>query len=136
MTATTTLTPHRGDPARSPGPHRGVRSCLGPEEAIPDELGELSMAELQVLHSRICRQLDREYLTTPHGPHPCTTDRLHDVLGELDARDNADLATSFGQYVIIEDEQRTAADGAGSAPMSGNVRTTAHDALDQITDLG
>ncbi len=89
MSASTTLTSDRSDPARSPGPHRRVRSCLGPEEGFPDELGGLSLAELQVLHSRICRQLDREYLTAPHGPHPCTTDRLHDVLGELDARDNA-----------------------------------------------
>lgn len=47
------------------------------------------MGELQVLHSRICRQLDRDYLTGPDGPHPCTTDRLHDVLAELDARDAA-----------------------------------------------
>ncbi|MEX5235117.1 hypothetical protein [Kocuria arenosa] len=47
------------------------------------------MTELQVLHSRICRQLDREYLTEPHGPHPCTTDRLQDLCGELDARDGS-----------------------------------------------
>ncbi|WP_460669371.1 hypothetical protein [Kocuria himachalensis] len=47
------------------------------------------MTELQVLHSRMCRQLDREYLTEPQGPHPCTTDRLQDILGELDARDRA-----------------------------------------------
>jgi hypothetical protein len=62
---------------------------LGPDEAFPAELGGLSMGELQVLHSRICRQLDRDYLTGPGGPHPCTTDRLQDVLDELDARDAA-----------------------------------------------
>ncbi|MGQ1795834.1 hypothetical protein ACT4S5_01645 [Kocuria oceani] len=62
-------------------------SCLDPAQVFPGDLGDLSMSELQVLHSRICRQLDRDYLTDPAGPHPCTTDRLQDVLHELDARD-------------------------------------------------
>lgn len=84
MTASTTVDQHRAqDPSRS------RRSCLGPEEGFPDELGALSTVELQVLHSRLCRQLDREYLRAPDGPHPCTADRLQDVLGELDARDHA-----------------------------------------------
>ena len=74
-------------PSPGPVPHGGPCSCLGPAQAFPAELGGLSMGELQVLHSRICRQLDRDYLTGPDGPHPCTTDRLHDVLDELDARD-------------------------------------------------
>ncbi|MFF0991406.1 hypothetical protein [Kocuria nitroreducens] len=89
MSTPTTVTHHGTDSFRPPGPDRSLRSCLGPDEAFPAELGALSMAELQVLHSRICRQLDREYLTAPDGPHPCTTDRLQDVLGELDARDHA-----------------------------------------------
>ena len=72
-----------------PAPAGGPCSCLGPDQAFPAELGGLSMGELQVLHSRICRQLDLDYLTGPDGPHPCTTDRLQDVLDELDARDAA-----------------------------------------------
>jgi hypothetical protein len=88
MSAPTLPTQHQTDPCRPPGSHGALRSSLGPEELFPAELGALSMTELQVLHSRICRQLDREYLTEPHGPHPCTTDRLQDVLGELDARDH------------------------------------------------
>ncbi|MFE7629514.1 hypothetical protein [Kocuria sp. NPDC057446] len=64
-------------------------SCLDPAQAFPGDLEGLSMSELQVLHSRICRQLDRDYLTGPGGPHPCTADRLQDVLDELDARDAA-----------------------------------------------
>ncbi|TDL46542.1 hypothetical protein [Kocuria rosea] len=69
--------------------HGALRFGLPPDEAFPAELRALSMTELQVLHSRMCRQLDQEYLTAPYGPHPCTTGRLQDVLGELDAREGA-----------------------------------------------
>ncbi|MEX5303862.1 hypothetical protein [Kocuria sabuli] len=89
MSTPTTATDHSTDSFSVPEPDGGPCSCLEPAEAFPAELGGLSMGELQVLHSRICRQLDRDYLTTPDGPHPCTTDRLQDVLGELDARDAA-----------------------------------------------
>lgn len=62
-------------PSPVPAPNDGPCSCLGPAQAFPAELGGSTMGELQVLHSRICRQLDRDYLTDPDGPHPCTTDR-------------------------------------------------------------
>ena len=42
---------------------------------------------LQVLHSRITRQLDHDCLTDPVGPHPTTSDRQQELLTELDARD-------------------------------------------------
>lgn len=89
MSTPTTVAQHSTDPARVPDTNGGPCSCLGPTEVFPAELGGLSMGELQVLHSRICRQLDRDYLTALDGPHPCTTDRLQDVLDELDARDAA-----------------------------------------------
>lgn len=80
-------TPTVAHDSTSPSPDPAPCSCLDPGQAFPADLGSLSMSELQVLHSRICRQLDRDYLTGPDGPHPCTADRLQDVLGELDARD-------------------------------------------------
>ncbi|WP_154676732.1 MULTISPECIES: hypothetical protein [Kocuria] len=47
------------------------------------------MTELQVVHSRVIRQLDRGYLTDPTGPYSATTDRCQDLQAELDARDTA-----------------------------------------------
>ena len=87
MSAPTTVTQHSHSSA--PSPHDRPCSCLGPDEEFPAALAALSMDELQVLHSRICRQLDREYLSAPDGPHPCTSDRLQEVVHELDARDAA-----------------------------------------------
>jgi hypothetical protein len=64
-------------------------SRLDPETDFPEDLTVLDMAGLQVLHSRITRQLDHDHLTDPAGPHPATTDRLHELVTELDTRDNA-----------------------------------------------
>ncbi len=72
-----------------PAPTGGPCSCLGPAQAFPAELGGLSMGELQVLHSRITRQLDHDYLTDPAGPHTWTVDRSFELAAELDARDTA-----------------------------------------------
>ena len=70
-------------PLRTPG------SRLGPQEDFPEDLTRLGMAELQVLHSRITRQLDHDYLTDPAGPHTWTVDRSFELAAELDARDTA-----------------------------------------------
>ena len=64
-------------------------SRLRPEEDFPEDLAGLGMADLQVLHSRICRQLDHDYLTDPAGPHSATMDRCQELLTELDTRDTA-----------------------------------------------
>jgi hypothetical protein len=60
---------------------------LDPDAPFPAELGKLSLVELHVLHSRVCRQLDLEYLTDP-GPHALTLDRHCDLVAELDARES------------------------------------------------
>ncbi|ALU39678.1 hypothetical protein AS188_07850 [Kocuria flava] len=76
-------------------PTEGATStCLGPDCAFPADLSALSLIELHVLHSQICRQLDREYLTTPEGAHPFTLDRHQEVLAELDARESALASTA------------------------------------------
>ncbi|MEX5258619.1 hypothetical protein RCG71_20130, partial [Kocuria sp. CPCC 205281] len=52
-------------PGTTPGPRQPPGSRLGPTEDFPENLTGLGMAELQVLHSRITRQLDHDYLTDP-----------------------------------------------------------------------
>lgn len=64
-------------------------SRLDPDADFPQDLTGVEMAGLQVLHSRITRQLDHDYLIGSDGPHPTTTDRLHELVTELDTRDNA-----------------------------------------------
>lgn len=59
---------------------------LGPADPFPSDLAELDLTELQVLHSRVCRRLEREYLTDPDGPHPVTQDRCQELAAELDSR--------------------------------------------------
>ena len=76
-------------PGTTPGPGQTPGSRLGPTEDFPENLTGLCMAELQVLHSRITRQLDHDYLTDPAGPHTWTVDRSFELAAELDARDTA-----------------------------------------------
>ena len=77
-------------PSMAPAPQAGAPgSRLGPEESFPEDLTGLGMTELQVLHSRITRQLDHEYLVDPAGPHFSTMDRCQELLTELDTRDTA-----------------------------------------------
>ncbi|MGQ1838845.1 hypothetical protein ACT4S2_10330 [Kocuria turfanensis] len=60
-------------------------TVLAPAEEFPETLEDLSLVELQVLHSRVTRQVEREHLS-PEGPHPLTRDRHCDVAAELAAR--------------------------------------------------
>ncbi|MFI7580751.1 hypothetical protein [Kocuria kalidii] len=73
----------------APAPTRTPGSRLDAAEDFPEDLTALGMADLQVLHSRITRQLDHDYLTDPAGPHPATMDRSVELAAELDARDTA-----------------------------------------------
>jgi hypothetical protein len=68
----------------SPALERLMR--LGPDDAFPEELLGLPLEQLQILHSRICRQLELEYLTDPEGGHPITCDRLHELQIEFTSR--------------------------------------------------
>ena len=55
-------------------------------EEFPADVADLSLTELHVLHSKLCRQLDHETLTNPDGSHPLTQDRHQEVVAELDIR--------------------------------------------------
>lgn len=68
---------------RPPAPVDGT--CLSPDEACPTRLAELGLEQVQVLHSRICCQLETEYRTL-QGPHPVTLDRCQELREELDSR--------------------------------------------------
>ncbi|MUN62498.1 hypothetical protein GMA12_04990 [Kocuria sediminis] len=68
-----------GDPTPS--------TYLPPEAAFPADLTELAATELHVLHSKVSRQLEQEYLTVPGGAHPLTLERCQEITVELDARE-------------------------------------------------
>lgn len=59
---------------------------LAPADPFPSALAELELVELLVLHSKVTRQLDREYRTDPAGAHPVTLDRAQELVVELDTR--------------------------------------------------
>lgn len=63
-----------------------LSTYLAPADPFPFALAELELVELLVLHSRITRQLDREYRTDPTGAHPVTLDRAQELVVELDTR--------------------------------------------------
>lgn len=83
----------------SPGPTSTETADLGirlaPADPFPTGLAELELMVLQVLHSRICCQLEHEYLTTAEGPHPVTLDRRNDLVAELSTRQDF-LSTDSG----------------------------------------
>jgi hypothetical protein len=58
---------------------------LAPADPFPSAPAELELVELHVLHSRITRQLESEYID-PAGPHPVTLDRAQELAAELDTR--------------------------------------------------
>ncbi|WP_344119666.1 hypothetical protein [Kocuria aegyptia] len=63
------------------------RTYLAPDAPFPVDLTELSLAELHVLHSKVGRQLEREYLAGAAGAHPVTLERHQELTVELDARE-------------------------------------------------
>lgn len=64
-----------------------MNSRLAPTDAFPDDLAALNDTDLQVLHSRLQRQLDYEYAQVFEAS-PETEFRLAEVLEELDHRDS------------------------------------------------
>jgi hypothetical protein len=72
-----------------------MNSRLTPSEPFPGDLSQLDLPDIEVLNSKIQRELSHEYV---HGgePDPETEFRREEVLGELDRRDRAESgATSL-----------------------------------------
>lgn len=59
---------------------------LTPGDQFPSELADLDLMTVLALHGRVCRQLEREYLTNPEGADPATLDRVEELTEELDER--------------------------------------------------
>jgi hypothetical protein len=59
---------------------------ITPDEPFPEDLGVLAQSEVEVLNSKLHRELDHEYVHED-GPSQETESRLEDVSEELDFRD-------------------------------------------------
>ncbi|WP_182977126.1 hypothetical protein [Arthrobacter cheniae] len=62
-----------------------MNSRLGPTESFPEDLTALDDIDVQVLHSRVQRQLDHEYATACEA-HPETESRHAELLEEFTRR--------------------------------------------------
>ncbi|MGX5357981.1 phosphate ABC transporter substrate-binding protein PstS [Kocuria sp. KH4] len=80
--------------------------------------------------------MDLERDTTESGAYPIVLVSYHLFCSQYDSQETADLAKAFGEYVVSEEGQQAAAEAAGSAPMSENLRTQAQEALGNITAAG
>lgn len=86
---------HHVRPAETPapaGPRVPSRDLLRlpPSAGFPADLAELTVRELQVLHSRLSRQLNHEHLGGSAGPHPESLARFRRVVLALDMRAGVD----------------------------------------------
>lgn len=79
-------------------------SCLTPDEEFPEDLTVLDSTEVEVLNSKVHRELDVEYVE--YGlPDPETEARLAELTEELDRRDDETIGT---QAPVLVAENRTA----------------------------
>jgi hypothetical protein len=90
---------------------------LAPADLFPTALAEQELAELQMLHSRITRQLDHEYLD-PAGPHPVTLDRAQELAEELDTRQDFLTAAASASPA----DRRAGAPPAGRSPGTAGMK--------------
>ncbi|CEA07089.1 Phosphate-binding protein PstS 3 precursor [Arthrobacter saudimassiliensis] len=75
-------------------------------------------------------QLDRT--TTEAGAYPLVLVSYHVFCTSYENQEAADLVKAFGHYVVSEEGQSAAADAAGNAPLSENLREQAEAAIDSI----
>ncbi|WP_369070540.1 phosphate ABC transporter substrate-binding protein PstS [Kineococcus terrestris] len=71
--------------------------------------------------------------TTEAGTYPIVLVSYHIVCSTYADQAEADLTKAFVEYVVSEDGQQAAADAAGSAPISENLRTQITSSLDTIS---
>ena len=70
--------------------------------------------------------------TTESGAYPIVLVSYHIVCTEYDDAATADLVTNFVTYVASEDGQTAAAEAAGSAPISDDLRGQIEDSLEMV----
>jgi len=71
--------------------------------------------------------------TTESGVYPIVLVSYHIVCLQYDSQDTVDLVKGFMAYVGSTEGQQAAADAAGSAPISDDLRTQLLDAVNQIS---
>lgn len=71
--------------------------------------------------------------TTEEGVYPIVLVSYQLACTKYGDQETADLVKGFYEYVISEEGQQAAAENAGSAPISEELRTRAQEALDAIT---
>ncbi|WP_349829652.1 phosphate ABC transporter substrate-binding protein PstS [Brevibacterium litoralis] len=71
--------------------------------------------------------------TTESGTYPIVLVSYHLVCSTYPDQETVDLVTAWESYVISEEGQQTAADNAGSAPISETMRGNIQSVLDTIT---
>jgi hypothetical protein len=64
----------------------GNRTRISPEEEFPENLEDLQDEDVEILNSKVHRQLDKEYVDEG-GPDPETDARKDELNAELDDRD-------------------------------------------------
>lgn len=66
---------------------------LSPSESFPEDLSALSLPQVEVLNSKIQRELSHEYVQDGE-PHPETESRNEELTEELDRRDATNITPS------------------------------------------
>lgn len=79
----------------------------------------------------IALNLDRE--TTAPGAYPLVLVSYHIFCTTYENEESADLARTFGTFVVSEEGQEAAADAAGSAPISPSLSERASEAIETIS---
>ena len=70
---------------------------------------------------------------TESGAYPLILVSYHIVCLQYDSQDTVDLVKGFMTYVGSQEGQQAAADAAGSAPISDDLRAQLIDAINQIS---
>ena len=76
--------------------------------------------------------VDLDYATTESGAYPIVLVAYHIVCSEYDDADRANLVKDYLGYVASEEGQQAAADAAGSAPISAELREQVMSSLSMI----
>ncbi|WP_182977110.1 hypothetical protein [Arthrobacter cheniae] len=91
---------------------------ITPFKPFPEDLNVLQLVEVEVLNSKLHRELDYEYVHED-GPSLETESRLEDVTEELDVRD---IASAHSDAVISVHNSATESDtDSGAGPLVDSV---------------
>ena len=103
--------------------------------AVSGEAAAKAVAESERVEGRgehdIALELDRK--TTAEGAYPMVLVSYLLFCSGYEDPQTVELVKTFGQYVVSDQGQKTAADSAKSAPMPQRLAKEARDAIDSIT---